>query len=442
MECFQNLYDCKLTDITLFNCGFHSYAVKVIFESCRSLDLFTEKKILEMFETCGLSVTPQIADDISLEIKGEDILQEIAEELKLVVYMRKSDINSPLAVYVYAIIDFLGGLEYFTKNFMNVNSVQFLTHLFRFSSNEKLVKSVCKNTPEKVTEIIDVGIGLFKFYIDKFAYPEDLHAYLSTKTDPASVHRYAYTFFSGHGVEQDDKRAVDIFYANREFPHSLHNYATQVCAGKGIEKDLVTAFELYKENWEKNGFADSLATYAISLRAGRGCEKDEKLARELFRKKLGGKQTRIFIAYVRLYVIQRTRGESDQMHARELFRINWEENEDTDSLGNYVNMLRAGIGGDTDIKRAKDLSWQNWEKNGHADSLYNYTCMLADYGKGDMKRVRELYKENWEKNKHKLSLVGYIQCLKIGWGGEKNLQLAEELSVHLSDHELGGLIPL
>lgn len=430
MQFLQKLYDCKSTDITLFGVGFHSYVIKVVFESCRSLNLFTQEKITEMWNTCGLEPSSsEFVEDLSCETKEDKSptdSEEIAEELKRIVYGTKTRVDSSVAVYVYAIIDFLGGLEDFTRCFTDVNSVQFCTYLFRFSSDKKLVKSICKNTPGKITELVDVGEELFDMYTEKFEDPKSLHLYLSTKTDILSVHRYAATLQTGYGVEQDYKKALEIFTENRAYPRCLHKCAYMIQNGYGCEKDPKTAFSLYKEN-EK--YPPSLYNYTLLLRNGEGCEKDEKLARELFLKNWEENKHDNSLGSYACMLFLGQGGEPDHKQARELFRKNGEENGHAGSLHSYAVMLRDENVGEKDRERAMELFWKNWIENGYAESLHSYAVICMQ--DGHTKKARELYKENWEKNKHKKSLEQYVYCLEHGIGGEKNIQLADELCVYL-----------
>lgn len=432
----RELYDCKETDISLFGVGFHSFVIKLIFPSCRKIDLFDEKQIRGVIEpythkgirTCDSDPIDEKFPDVGgpeiYETLPEDLHEtEFAQELKEIIYLKTEKVSERFCMWIYVLLDYLGSLQTFRECFLCVTSHEFLIHLFRFSADGNLVQRVSVNTPEKITEIIDVDPWVFNSYVKKFKDLHILREYLSAKTDPNSLNSYAYMLDDGLGGEKDQKQAREIYRRNwEENKHemSLSNYAHMLWRGLGGEGDVKRAKELF---CEKIDHPDILNNYAGLLYH---VENDRKTAMELYKENME-KNNHAHSSFLYAKLLE------DKKLIRELLWKNWEKNGHTKSLNNYTVLLYNGQGGETDHKQARELYWKNWEISGSYVSLFNYTRMLrvGHGGEKDSEKARELYKKIWEEASDKDSLRNYINMLENGEGGPIDIELANSLKLSL-----------
>ena len=331
MDLFKRLFTNKETDITVCGVGFHSFVLKMLFESCRNT----------MFQGNVFERVEEI-----IEAKEERQRVEVFKELKKVVYFSTDIISPELAIHVYILLDYLGNVDSFEHLFKKVGSLELLEYLLVHSDNIQLIRCVAYNTKEKISNILDVSEKVINSYLCKM-YDSSLvcfREYLKGKPDPSSLNNYAFMLQKGLGGEKDNKKARELYWINWEENKndmSLNNYAYLLHYGLGGEKDEKKARELHWMNWEENKNNHSLNNYAYLLHHGLGGEKDEK-------------------------------------KARELYWLNWEENKNSTSLHNYADMLQKGLGGEEDEKKARELHWMNWEENKNKDSLGGYIHMLKN----------------------------------------------------------------
>lgn len=101
----------------------------------------------------------------------------------------------------------------------------------------------------------------------------------------AGLINYALTYYKGDGVEQDYKKAFDLYMegVDKGSLKSIERVGNAYCYGRGVDKDYDKALEYYKKAAE-GGFTDAMCDIAVCYSNGWGVEQNYDEALNWYKK--------------------------------------------------------------------------------------------------------------------------------------------------------------